>query len=235
MKPPPTTLAALASAVLIVSTLTACGTSDPSTTPPSSAASEAAEPNTLDTYDQGAEEFYASFMVQGRSVESYARLEQGVRSASVVVLGTVVRVEKTREFQGEIADDRFPFIGVVIRPTRLAGALAPEFQSELTVEFDGATGQDDIANLTRLLPVGHQGLWILRKKGDPVPGWGTPKIEPVEAGYFRIVSPQGLFIQGRESVATPLMEILPGASDMAAEGREFQKMSDLVSTVSSLA
>jgi hypothetical protein len=239
MKALRTTFAAVTSVAMIVATLSACGNEpNPPSTPAGAAGaagSEVADANALDSYDQKAAEFYASFMVHGRSIESYDRLEQGIRSASVVVLGTVVRVEKTRVFQGEVADDRFPFIGVTIRPTRLAGTLAPEFQSELTVEFEGATGQDDITDLTRLMPVGHQALWVLRRKSDPVPGWGTPKIEPADAGYFRIVSPQGLFIQGPGSVATPLMEILPSSSDMAAEGRGYKKMSELVSSVRSLA
>ena len=145
-------------------------------------------------------------------MDHYGDLDAGTRAATVVVVARVVDVVVTRIFQGEIADDRFPMIGLVLRPTDVvAGTLPPEFGDRVTVEFVGATGSDEeeVAKLKRRLPA-QPGLWFLHLKGEGL---------PEERGFFRPISPQGLFVQGNQGVETPLTT--EGDGDMAAEGRTY--------------
>lgn len=229
-------LAASASAAAMLVLLTACGGEQPTADSGRAAGSEAAtSTGDLNAYDAKALEFYSSFVIHGRALEGYKTLAHGVREASAAVVGTVVRLEKTRKLQGEVPDDQFWFVGVVIRPTEvLAGTLAPEFRSELTVEFVGDTGREDYADLEKLLPQGHQAVWILRHKADLPPDMQDAEISPAESRYFRVVSPQGLFAQGEQSVTTPLDEALPGTTNMGAEGRSFPQLSALVQEIRDL-
>jgi hypothetical protein len=187
------------------------------------AASSGAGTDALDVRRSGDLSFYQLFNQDGADwVRHYDDLDEGTRASTAVVVARVVDVVVTRFFQGEAADDRFPMIGLVLRPTDVAaGALPPEFGDRLTVEFVGATGSDeeDVAKLKRRLPA-QPGLWFLHLKSQGL---------PEERGFFRPISPQGLFVQGNQGVETPLTT--DGDGDMAAEGRTFRRLSALVQRV----
>lgn len=214
--------------------IASCATESNSTsgTVATSATDAANTSASLDTHNPAADAFYSHFRIHGLEVEYPKGLADAVPSASAVVLGTVLRVEMTRDFQGENPDDKFPYVGIVIEPELLAGALEPRFQETLTVEFMG--GETLLAELKRTLPVGHQAIWFLRHKHDTT---GQPGFVPVpgEEDYFRLVSSQGLFLQGSDRVAAPLAEMLPGAQNLATEGTGYQRVSDLVAKIRELA
>ncbi|GIF72367.1 hypothetical protein [Asanoa siamensis] len=200
--------------------------------PGSSGPGGASDPGSLDLHRSGDLGFYASFNMDGPDwAEHFGTLDEGARASTVVVVAKAVDVVVTRMFQGEVAEDRFPMIGVVLQPTDVvAGALPPGFSDRLTVEFvgSGATDDEQIATLRRRLPA-QQGLWFLRRKGDPAPGASPVPVAPRERDYFRTISPQGLFVQGNDRVETPLTR--EGDGEMAAEGRTYRRLSQLVALV----
>jgi len=174
----------------------------------------------LDLRRSGDLAFYQTFNVDGFEwVHHYRDLDEAARASTAVVVARVVDVLITRIFQGEAADDRFPMIGVVLQPTDVvAGALPPQAADRLTVEFVGSGyDEEDIAKLKRRLPA-QQGLWFLRLDR-----------ERPTAGFFHVVSPQGLFVQGTQGVETPLTK--EGDGDLAAEGRTYRRLSALVQRV----
>lgn len=177
----------------------------------------------LDLRRSGDLSFYQLFNQDGADwVHLYGDLDEGIRASTVVVVARVVDVVVTRFFQGEAADDRFPMIGLVLRPTDVvAGALPPEFGDRVTVEFVGATGSDEeeVAKLKRRMPA-QAGLWFLHLKSQGL---------PEERGFFRPISAQGLFVQGNQGVETPMTT--EGDGDMAAEGRTYRRLSALVQRV----
>ncbi|WP_089253910.1 hypothetical protein [Asanoa hainanensis] len=158
-------------------------------------------------------------MDAGASARHYRDLDEGARASTAVVVARVVDVVITRTFEGEVADDRFPMIGVVLRPTDVVtGSLPPRAVDRLTVEFIG-TGYDEeeVAKLKRRLPA-QPGLWFLRFDDE------RPR-----DGFFHVVSPQGLFVQGTTGVETPLTN--EGDGDLGAEGRTYRRLSALVQRV----
>jgi len=231
-------IAALAGCVMFMTVVTTgCGGESVSGT---NAAPIAPAADEIDLYQPGAADFYRSFRMEGaRSAEYYETLKEAVPAASAVVVAEITGIKQTRIIQGEMADDRLPMIGVILRPVDvLAGQLPPEFAAELTVEF---IGSDDPATLDRLkadLPAGHRGLWFLRHKTAGIPGKAPVRVQPAEAAYFRTVSPQGLFVQGPSTVDSPLVETdgdVGRLDDMSAEGRRFTRLSELVGEVRRLA
>lgn len=222
------------SAVLAAVPIAGCAT-DPGPTPAAGAAAgSTVEIANVDRPDPDAAEFFHRFHMGGLlEPEPCGSIAAGAAAASAVMIGRVERIEQTRTYQGEIADDRLSYVGVVLRPVLvLAGEVPDQFASALTVEFMTGSDPDAFDRLRKALPVGHEGLWFLRKKSDPIPGRGQPQFHPDEADYYRVMSSQGLFVQGAGGVVTPLAEDRPG--DMAAEGRSYQRVSALVDAVRDL-
>jgi len=188
---------------------------------PAATVSAGPSAGSVDLHRPGDLGFYATFNMDGvEGAEHFDDLDAGTAASTVVVVARVVDIVVTRTSQGEAAD--FPMVGVVLRPTDVvAGTLPPGSADRLTVEFVGDSTTDDerIAMLKRRLPA-QPGLWFLHHKKD-----GAPE----ERGYFRTVSPQGLFVQGNQRVETPLTR--EGDGDMAAEGRMYRRLSALIQRV----
>ncbi|MEV0716348.1 hypothetical protein [Asanoa sp. NPDC050611] len=198
-------------------TMVAAACADPGGGPePTPAADGSAEPagtrsapgeEPLDLHRPGDMGFYTAFkMDDAHSAARFRDLDEGTRASTVVAVARVVDVVAISGQQGEV--------GVVLRPTDVvAGALPPAGGDRLTVVFVVAASDDEqIAMLRRRLPA-QPGLWFLR----------------VDNETLRPVSPQGLFVQGSQGVETPLTS--EGDGDMAAEGRDYRRLSALVRQV----
>ncbi|MEN3612575.1 hypothetical protein AAH979_23865 [Plantactinospora sp. ZYX-F-223] len=123
-------------------------------------------------------------------------------------------------------------IGVVLNVhDAVHGRLPAEFADQLIIEFMGRATDERVDSLKSRLS-GSQGLWAIRRKGDPRPGGAPIPVTPEERQYFLTISPQGLFVQGATAVETPLAESVSG--DMAAEGRRYARLSELVGAVRNL-
>jgi hypothetical protein len=182
-------------------------------------------PQSIDGFRRADLAFYAEFAYpEADEAEYYGSLDEALTGATAVVLGQVTGVRVTR-LVGESATDAVPYAGITIRPVEvLRGSLPAEQTDALTVEF--VTGGTEVDRLRTMLPGGH-GIWVLRQKGEIRPGV-TPKaqLQQNEHGYYRLVSSQGLFVQGESHVVNPLehgdgAEIpLPGESDHGAPRRD---------------
>lgn len=84
-------------------------------------------------------------------------------------------------------------------------------------------------------------IWFLHRKGTATRHLKSPPpVDPAERDLYRILSSQGLFIQGKDGVIAPLadkreptdVQAKAGApADAAADGEQSQKLSDLATRI----
>jgi hypothetical protein len=199
-----TSALALGLVASVAAGLSACGqaagarSAAPDAAPPA----RIAEPVGADAYRAADLAFFSNFAYpEGDELEVYPTLPDALTGATAVVLARVTGVRVTRTLGG--AQDPVAFSGITIRPVEvLRGSLPTEHRDSLTVEFIGVPpGFGDLQNN---LPAGLS-VWVLRNKGELRPGV-TPKapLPRNEDGYYRLVSSQGLFVQGESNVVNPL-------------------------------
>ncbi|HEV2890852.1 MAG TPA: hypothetical protein VGX28_10810 [Frankiaceae bacterium] len=157
----------------------------------------------LDRYDTAAAPFFARLAgAPGASeAERYGSLRDAYRSAGVVLVAEVTGVRATRSLP-EGSRDAVSYVGVVLRPVEVLRGGLREPGAEVVVEFMG-----DAEAVRASMPTGY-GVWLLRNKGDLPPGVvpkpGAPALD--ESAYYRLVSSQGLFVQGATHVVNPVRE-----------------------------
>lgn len=188
----------------------------------------------LDAYEAKAAGFYSSLALEGAAQRrTYKSLEEGVKASTAVVVAEVESVGVTRTFQGESPDDVVRFVGVVIKPTEvLAGRLAPEHSARLTVEFVTVAdqGANLVADLKASLPTG-KAVWLLHRKGEGfTPEQAAELLQPGETAYFRTISDQGLFLQGKQGVETPLTTPSSG-HDLVREAQSYRSLSQVSAAI----
>jgi hypothetical protein len=148
--------------------------------------------------------FFATIVPSGTAssdIEHYDDLDVAVKTSSVVVVATVSDVFTTRHI-GDEREGGIDYTGVVLRPSEvLRGSLPDEHAQKIVVEFIAVTPAED---LKARLPRGDS-IWLLRRKGDSP---ATPQVEASssEGQYYRVISSQGLFIQGNNHVINPISE-----------------------------
>lgn len=165
-------------------------------------AGAAAPTRPVDRYRAGDLAFYEAFAYpEGAQVEVYTALDDMLTQATAVVLAQVTDVRITRVV-GPTPAEALPYVGVTIRPVEvLSGALPARHSAALTVEFVSVAGAVD--ELRAMAPGGYA-VWVLRNKAELPAGFakGTPPV--AERDYYRLVSSQGLFVQGETHVVNPL-------------------------------
>ena len=168
--------------------------------------------------------FYEAFSYpEGAQTEVYTSLGDALSGATAVVLAQVTDVRVTR-LVGPSPAEALPYVGVTIRPIEvLGGSLPAHHSSALTVEFVSVAG--DVDDLRAKLPGGHA-VWVLRNKSELPAGVAKGAIPTDEREYYRLVSSQGLFVQGERHVVNPLAhedgpEIpIPGESEHGPARRD---------------
>ncbi|WP_422770667.1 hypothetical protein ACN28C_28890 [Plantactinospora sp. WMMC1484] len=227
-------IGAVCAALLAITTTACAGQSDPQTTP-AGAVTSARVGDSLDAHRADVVAALKFFALGPAAIpaEYYDSLSDGVKGAGAVVVAEVADVKVTRTFRGEHPEDVFQMIGVTLNVRDVVrGQLPAEFADRLTVEFMGRATDEQIESLKSKLSE-SEALWLVRRKGDPRPGSEPIPVSAEERQYFLTISPQGLFVQGADHVETPLAETVTG--DMAAEGRRYARMSELVSAVRNVA
>jgi hypothetical protein len=177
------------------------------------APSPAQRPADLDRYAPGDVAFFRPLSAGGgggSEAERYASLRDAYLSAGVVVVAQVVEVRPTRTFGAD--GDAVPYAGVVLRPVEVLRGALRHPSAELVVEF--AT---DARAVSATVPQGY-GIWLLRNKAEAPPGRGKGVGPESEAAYYRLVSSQGLFVQGAEHVANPVARRAPAEPGSPSEG-----------------
>jgi hypothetical protein len=155
----------------------------------------------LDRYDPAAAAFFARFAVGGGASEAehYTSLRDAYRAAGVVLVAQVTEVRPTRTLSS--GRDALTYTGVVLRPVEVLRGALRDPAAEVVVELAPGAGP------SVTLPGGY-GVWLLRNKGDLPPGVQPKPGAPAndERAYYRLVSSQGLFVQGETHVVNPVRE-----------------------------
>ncbi len=225
----------------------------PSAAPPPGAAAAAApaadalpEARALDAYHAGDAAFFGRFKLEGAiELERYATVEAMASAASVVTVGRVQDVVHTRTITGE-GSDRVTMVGLVIEPQVVKGSVKSASRERLVVEFLGgdSSAAASVARLKAELPQGYA-VWFLRSKAEEVAAYRAEmkrlgrKITAADAArltqdarYYRLVSSQGLYLQGSKEVENPVVDTHdPGNKALLKRTDRIDRLSQLVNTV----
>lgn len=196
-----------------------------------------------DTYDAAAIDWFGQ--VNGRAgaaseAEAFTSLEEAATSADAVVIGPVVDVVTTRTVGGP--EDSVPLTGYVVEPTEvIKGSLPDRDQDKLTVEMLFGPGEAAKADI----PAG-QYVWLLRSKAKeheraiaemedagrtPLPS--DEEVAAADAPYSRLISTQGLYVQGKDHVVNPISEGAM-APQPTRDAEQYATISDLVAYLKSV-
>lgn len=202
----------------------------------------------LDTYDSGDVAFFRHFQIGTGASEGYwyKTVAAAAKAADVVIVAEVTGMRKTESLTEE-GGHVFYMDGLDLRPVEvLHGTLPDQNKDKLTVDF--AVGSVDpsreIAEMNTALPEG-QSVWFLHSKSN---SYEIEKKDMAKQGkkmsekqaqmfidhskYHRVVSSQGLYVQGSDHVVDPMAaEGIPGA---VPEARSYSRMSQFVEYVRSL-
>ncbi|GAB3279434.1 hypothetical protein GCM10027589_06020 [Actinocorallia lasiicapitis] len=222
-------------AFALVVTLAGCGApASPPAPVPSSAADD------LDVPRPAAIEFFSRYRV-GSAVEEadlHTTITNAVKDSTAVVIAEIAGPGPSRSITGEVASDVIPLSSYRLTIVEvLHGELPTPHQKELIIEFMGK-GRGPY-------PQG-KAIWFLHRKGTATRHLkNPPPPDPAERDRYRVLSSQGLFLQGPDSVIAPLAE-QPQAdaenqaksstpADAAAEGETSPKLSDLAAKIKKIA
>ena len=146
-------------------------------------------------------------------------LAEGVRDATAVVVAEVVDVVGLDRPGNAAQGDRFRNLGIVLRVHDVVTGALPD--SEITVVFFADDRAGLVEGMRAARPAGLA-VWFVRPRSDKTD----------TSGMFVTSSFQGLFVQGRDHVVSPRD---PGERDnMAAEGRRYARLSQLVAHIRTL-
>lgn len=135
-------------------------------------------------------------------VERYERLEDLAQRASTVVVGTVLGAGPSREVHGDPGtDDVVTYESTEIEVIEvLAGTREVRAGDRLIVESFRAPSKEGVGTVAVL---------FLRNKQDTNIGEPNPKALPGEAGIYRLISHQGVFIDRGDGVpVNPISEVM---------------------------
>ena len=164
----------------------------------------------------GSLRFYGAFAVGpgADEVEQYSSLSEAVDAASAVVLATPTVVSLTRSIRDE-NDPGVTFLGVQLEISRLlAGSLPADRSKTLMLEMMGSA--DELERLNESSTDAAPAIWLLHRKGDSAPGiTGDP--DSSERDFYRIISSQGVFVDGPNGVLNPVRDASDALADDADE------------------
>ncbi|GAA4760000.1 hypothetical protein GCM10023350_52730 [Nocardioides endophyticus] len=203
----------LATATVMLMLLTACGNVAGETSPsagPSAPSSVATDRLARDTgADVGTEKEsspWAVHYINGWEVESYGSLASLVRSADLVALGTVVAVKPGPTWVESEGDETMTseITAYTVELTDvLSGKPVGSTPGRITLEF-GPNSPDAVEGRTAV--VGESSLFILRRKGAPIPSIG--RLEPMKQDFarevYRVVNSMGVIADVDGAAALPL-------------------------------
>jgi hypothetical protein len=190
--------------------------------------------STLDQYSAQDLEFFEPVKPgEGVILRSQpASLAKALERSTATVVATVTGVEPGRTIHD------LQFLVVELKVTEvLEGALRPELNGVVRVEFDGTFLPDPIAGKVDAMKANlpqNPSVWLLRWQGEPPPTRkpGALAEDPtVDKTLYRLVHPNaGVFAQSKDGVvaATAQVEEEAGPPQGAqSEGEKFSKLSEL--------
>lgn len=182
---------------------------------------EQSEVSALDRWHPGAARFYRELMPHAGDSEMahHKTLRQLTMDASAVVIAEPGEVFETRTIVGE-GTDRLTMVGLRLKTVDLIrGKLDVSYQGSTVVEFvGGSAGSAAALETVRELPPDGAAVWFLRAKQEGATereslrkrlgAKGSTREASVleeDKPFYRLVSSQGLYIQGRQAVENPLL------------------------------
>ncbi|WP_157963801.1 hypothetical protein [Actinocorallia populi] len=217
-------------AVALVLALASCASSTPVRTAPAPASPVLSD---LDVPRPAAIEFFSRCRVSGAiEADLHETLKGAVRDSTAVMIAAVAGEEPGRDIVGEVPSDVVRLSAYRLKIDEvLWGELPSEHRRELVIEFVGAPEGTSF-------PEG-KAIWFLHRKGDPTRHLpDPPPVDPAERGFYRVLSSQGLYLQGTDGVVAPLAERHSDAGSprgrtdgAAAEGEKSTKLSELATRI----
>lgn len=137
------------------------------------------------------------------------------RSASAVVVGSVEAVREGRTFVGDVADDTFTYMELVVRVEDVVAGTLPIRAGETLVLEELGTRLATGSSLT-----GATHLLFVRAKGEPRPGVTLAGPLDDDRGRFRLLSSQGVVIGTSQGLRNPLLEAMGAQHDPIARELE---------------
>jgi hypothetical protein len=164
--------------------------------------------------------------------EHYDTVREATQHASVVIIAEVIDVRPGSTTQ-EIPDDMVRRIAIDIHPVEvIKGELEDNTPSTVTLELMvGSSVDESIAYLKAHLPEGLS-VWFLRHRSAYSEQMKGKALETSPERAFRLISSQGLFVQGRKAVTNPLVATHHGMADQAEDA--YPTMSQLVDDIPSV-
>jgi hypothetical protein len=159
-------------------------------------------------------------------------VQDATRHASAVVIAEVTDVRPGSTAVGETADDVVNRIAIDIRPVEvIKGKLADDSPDTLTLERPASGDVEEAVTYMKAhLPEGLS-VWFLRNRTDYSEQMKGEPLKTSLARAYRLVSSQGLYVQGASGVANPLVGTDHGMADQA---RNYTKLSALVDDIRSV-
>lgn len=140
------------------------------------------------------------FGVAPETITHYDTLVEMTRGASVVVRGTISEVGSTRVIEDGLPGGGYPYSAVFVEPVEvLCGTLPEQFAQIIPVEF--GLGSSAVAAMNKSIPAGEQVWFLHRKFGNRDP---ATLVHPEERNFYRLDSPQGLFIDTPTGPVNPV-------------------------------
>ncbi len=137
-------------------------------------------------------------------------------------------------------------IGVTVHVDEvIRGHLNGGEDDDIVVEFLGGSS-DPTKGLDQMRLPDAKSVWFIQSKAEGASerrrkveaagqSWTdlNEQVARADAPYYRLISSQGLFVQGEQSVVNPLGRDADEDAGMTADGEARKRMSDLISAVRS--
>ncbi|MGH3486744.1 MAG: hypothetical protein ACRDP8_02320 [Actinopolymorphaceae bacterium] len=199
-------------------------------------AASPADPARLDMFDRNNVSFFepAGYGESALEPEHYETVKDAAQHASAVVIAEVADVRQGETTIGETPNDIVSRVAIDIRIVEvIKGELEDDSPDTLTLQrlASGDSVEESIAYMKAHLPEGMS-VWFLRNHSDYYEQMKGEPLQTTPEHAYRLLSSQGLFVQGQNSVANPLVGADQGMADQARGN--YTKLSDLVDFVRSV-
>jgi hypothetical protein len=188
----------------------------------------------LDVYHGSDISFFkpVGFGESALEAEHYDTVREATQHASAVIIAAVIDV-RPGSTTDETPDDMVRRIAIDIHAVEvIKGELEDNTPSTVTLELvAGSSVDESIAYMKAHLPEGLS-VWFLRHRSAYSEQMKGKSLETTPERAFRLISSQGLFVQGRNAVTNPLVATDHGMADQAEDA--YPTMSHLVDDIRSV-
>ena len=149
--------------------------------------------------------FWASLWVNGREAEHYRSLDDMTASADLVVVGRIAEVAEGRVFvDAGTGDAAYYALATLVIEQHVSGDTEPA-EEATSIDLELFMTTPDLLEGLRATHPGERSLFFLRDKYVEATFLELPpELRDAEAGYYRLVSTQGLLRDWDRVVEPPV-------------------------------